>query len=293
MPHSMTGFGRSEARGPTVRLQCEIRSVNHRFLTLKQRLPGFLLRFEPWLDGRIRKRVKRGTVEVHVMHQALSEAAVSELNQKAADQYLKTFRGYLKSRKLDVTVPAELLFGLPGVLVPPDPSQQATAVKTMLGQVVDQAMEELVAMRLREGERLEKALLRETKALRECVNRIGSRTGRVQGDYRKKLRNRVDAFLSEENVLLDAATLAREVAVYSDKTDITEELDRLASHLDEFDKTLGGKGPIGRALDFLVQEISREVQTVGSKVQDQKLTSEALKAKSCVEKLREQVQNLE
>ncbi len=290
MPASMTGFGRGEDSRDGYRLQCEIRSVNHRFLSIKWRVPGPLVRYEPWIEERIRSRLVRGSVEIHLQHHAPAKDATSQLDPKAADHYRKMLSSYLKKAG-GGELPPEFLFQLPGVLVSADPSKLPRFIKAQLQSAVDEALEQLVAMRQREGKRLEKVLLREAKTLQDCVKKLAQRAPGVVDQYRKKLTARLEKLLQE--IPVDENSVAREVAMFADRSDVTEELDRLRSHLKELDLSLGKKGPIGRSLDFLVQEMARETNTIGSKMQDAQGLKQVLRAKGCVEKIREQVQNIE
>ena len=292
MPSSMTGFGRSQDEGEG-RLSCEIRSVNHRFLVSKIRLPGPLQRFEPWIDAQVRRKLKRGSVEVQVQFVGAESVALPELCESVADHYRQRIGRFLKARKLGEQVSAEFLLGLPGVMLPPDPSALASNLGPRLKRVVSAALEDHVAMRLREGERMTLVLGRETKALGLSVKRLRARAPKILKESSRRLQARLDNLLAGARTRLDSQTLAREVAVLADRSDVTEELDRLAAHAEEFDSALQAKGPVGRSLDFLIQELGREVNTIGSKTQDLQAISQVLKAKGIVERLREQVQNLE
>lgn len=293
MPQSMTGFGRAESRGRGPRLLCEARSVNHRFLATKIRMPGQLQRLESWIDARVQSRFQRGSIEISIFWRGASETLAARLDEKVADRYLKSLRAYLKKRKLSADVAPELLVGLPGVMAPPDPDELSRDFKPALQQAVDGALDELAAMRVREGQRLEQALRREAKRISEAAARLAVRVPETVAAFQRRLDERLRSLLQHQSVTPDPAIVAREVAVFADRSDVTEELDRLKSHEGEFEKLLARNGPIGRELEFLVQEMGREVQTVGSKVQDAAMLADVRAAKASLEKLREQVQNFE
>jgi len=293
MPQSITGFGRAESRGRGPRLHCEARSVNHRFLTTKIRLPAQLQRLESWVDSRVQSRFQRGSIEVAIFWRGAGETLAARLDEKVADRYLTSLRAYLKKRKLAPDVDPGLLIGLPGVMAAPDPDEIARDFKPALQQVVDAALEQLAAMRAREGARLDQALRREVKVIADHATRLAQRIPATVAAFQKRLDERLKALLQHQSVAPDPTLLAREVAIFADKSDVTEELDRLKSHDTEFARLLSRSGPIGRELEFLVQEIGREIQTVGSKVQDVTMLADVRAAKAALEKLREQVQNIE
>ncbi len=293
MPQSMTGFGRAESRGRGPRLLCEARSVNHRFLATKIRLPAQLQRLESWVDARVQSRFQRGSIEISIFWRGAGETLAARLDEKVADRYLAQLRAYFKKRKLATEIDPVLLVGLPGVMAAPDPDEIARDFKPALQAVVDDALDQLAAMRKREGARLDQALRREVKVIADHAARLATRIPDTVAAYQKRLDERLRTLLQQPSVAPDPALLAREVAIFADKSDVTEELDRLKSHDAEFARLLARSGPIGRELEFLVQEMGREIQTVGSKAQDVTMLSDVRAAKAALEKLREQVQNIE
>jgi uncharacterized protein (TIGR00255 family) len=293
MPASMTGFGRAGSRGRGARLLCEVRSVNHRFLAIKTRLPSALQQLEGQVEQQVKGRLARGSVEVAVYWRDAGARLASTLDEKVAEHYLSQLREFRKRRKLAGDVDVAALLNLPGVLAPADPDLLAADFREELTKIVGAALDALVEMRQREGERLAVSLRRELKAIRDAATAIRDGVPAMVLGYQKRLAERLAALLDGQGVAPDPAMLAREVALFADKADVTEELDRLASHEVEFDKLLRRKGPIGREFEFLVQEIGREIQTVGSKVQDGQLLAKVREAKASLERLREQVANLE
>ncbi len=293
MPASMTGFGRagSSVRGP--RLLCEVRSVNHRFLSTKIRLPSALQRLEAFVEQRIQSRVRRGSVEVSLFWRDAGERLASRVDAKVADRYLAEIRAYLRKRRIRDDVSPQLLFTLPGVLAPADADAISADFKPELTKALDAALDALVRMREREGARLAAALRRELAGVSRCAARMRAAAPATVVAYQARLAERLNALLEGQKVAPDSQLLAREVAVLADRSDVTEELDRLTSHEAEFHKLLARSGPIGREIEFLAQEMGREVQTIGSKLQDAALLAFVREAKAGVERLREQAANLE
>src|SRR6185295_4904324 len=166
------------------------------------------------------------------------ETLAARLEEKVADRYLAALRAYLKKRKLATDVSPELLFGLPGVMAPPDPDEIARDFKPTLQIVVDGAIDDLASMRAREGVRLEKALRREVKSIAEAAARLAERVPETVATFQRRLDDRLRSLLQNQSVAPDPAILAREVAIFADKSDVTEELDRLKSHEVEFGKIL-------------------------------------------------------
>jgi uncharacterized protein (TIGR00255 family) len=289
----MTGFGRASSRGRGPRLLCEIRSVNHRFLSSKIRLPSALQQLESWVEQRVQSRFHRGSIEVAVFWRDAGERLASRLDARVADHYLMQIRAYLKKRGVREDVSPQLLLSLPGVLAPVDPDAVSADFKPALQRVLDDALDALAQMRAREGERLAKVLRREVQKVSTAAARIRLRVPETVVAYQKRLDERLKSLLQGQSIAPDPQMLAREVALFAERSDVTEELDRLGSHESEFEKLLGRSGAIGRELEFLVQEMGREVQTLGSKLQDGALLTLVREAKASIERLREQVANLE
>jgi uncharacterized protein (TIGR00255 family) len=288
----MTGFGRAEDRGKGT-LLCEVRSVNHRYLSLKLHLPPPLAALENWVDARVRSRLSRGSVTVRVHVSGISLRGPARLDSELADRYLKNVREFASSRGLAADLSVEALLTLPGVLQPSEDSSEALALQPRLRKLIDGALDDLRARRQEEGLRLARAMVREAKVLAAATERIRTRARRVPQEYQKRMRERLQVLLSDSGATLDEQLVAREVAALADRSDVTEELDRLTSHLVEFERLMGQSGPVGRSLEFLIQELGREVQTIGSKALDATILRQILRAKGAIEKLREQSQNLE
>jgi uncharacterized protein (TIGR00255 family) len=291
----MTGFGRAEAVGDSVTVTAEARSVNHRHLDIALRLPRPLAAFE--MDARrlIQSRLERGRVDIAVQ---LAPAPGQSSQQVAIDaalaaQYVAQARELGSAMGLTGDVTLAWVLERPGVtrLVQETEMPTAGVAWSVLADVLGRALDGLVASRATEGEALGVEFLGLHGALRAQVATIAARTPAALARYQDRLRERIAALLGD--TLVDEGRLMTEVAMWAEKTDVREELTRLSAHLDQLSALLDKGGPVGRALDFLIQELNREVNTIGAKADDLELSQAALAAKGIIEKMREQAQNLE
>ena len=288
----MTGFGAASLEEGGCSVRVEVRSVNHRFLQVKSRLPAELSGLDGEVEAGVRKKAKRGAFTVTVQLARAKEASFAAINAQAARQYARALEQLAGDLGLAGGVRLEDLLQLPGVVESNrDDVERAGETKRVL-RALAQALEALIAMRRKEGEALAADLAKHVTALRKLVARIGRRMPVVVQRHHANLRRRVDELLAGRNAVSEA-DLAREVAVIADRLDIAEELSRLESHLDQLGSLLERGGALGRQLDFLVQELLREVNTVGSKCNDAQVAHWVVEAKTRVERMREQVQNVE
>ncbi len=294
MIQSMTGFGRAEATGDAVAVTVEIRSVNHRHLDVALRLPSALAALE--LDARrlVQARVERGRVDVGVQVTPAGGQPTQDVrvNAALARRYAEQARDLGRELGLAGDPALSWVLERAGVLevadtTPPPPA----AVWPLLERALTAALDALVARRAAEGVALASELRGHVTDLGAEVTAMTARAPLAAARRGERLRERLRALLGE--VPLDEARIATEVAVWAQKTDVTEELARLRAHLDEFALMLDKGGPVGRPFDFLIQELNREVNTVAAKADDLELSQAALAAKAVLEKMREQVQNLE
>jgi uncharacterized protein (TIGR00255 family) len=294
MIRSMTGFGRAEGSGESWTLTVEARSVNQRHLDVALRLPRALASLEIEARRLVQAHVERGRVDVDVQLAPATGAPAREVKVDAAlaQRYLEQARAVGRALGIPGDPPLGWVLERPGVLhldevAVPDPA----AIWPLLRETLDRALDELVARREAEGAALASALRALRADLGAQVAAMAARAPVASARRGERLRERLQTLLGETP--LDEARIATEVTVWAQKTDITEELDRLRSHLDEVGLVLDKGGPAGRRLDFLMQELHREVNTVASKADDLELSQAALAAKGTLEKMREQVQNLE
>ncbi len=294
MIRSMTGFGRGEAVGDAASVTVEIRSVNHRHLDIALRLPPALSPLE--MDARrlVQARVERGRVDVGVLMAPTGGRPAQDVhvNPALARRYAEQARQLGRELGLAGDPSLTWLLEQPGVLdvadvTPPPPEQ----VWPLLERALSAALDALVARRAAEGAALASELRGHLAGLGADVSAMAARAPLAAARRGERLRERLRGLLGEAPI--DEARIATEVAVWAQKTDVTEELARLRAHLEEFALMLDKGGPVGRPFDFLIQELNREVNTVASKADDLELSQATLAAKGVIERMREQVQNLE
>lgn len=296
MIRSMTGFGRETFDVDGVPFEIEIRTVNHRHLDVRIRLPRSLAEHEAALKTRVQDHLKRGKVDVGI---AVASGAAAppalEVDHLLAGQIVAAARQLAEAHGLEGDLrPAELL-ALPGVTRfverEIDPGHLQSAVEAAL----DATLAAVDAMRAREGESLEREIRERLASIAQLVDAVEVRAGGVVEAVREKLRRRMEK-LEVETGLLDEARLHQEIVIAADRLDITEEVVRLRSHIDQFHGVLDGSGAgiaIGRQLDFLLQEMGRETNTIGSKGNDADIAHLVVDLKTELERVREQVQNVE
>jgi len=294
MVRSMTGFGRAEVSGDSIAVTVEARSVNHRHLDVALRLPRALSSLE--LDARrlIQSRLERGRVDVAVQVTPLAGTGVQrvQVDGALAREYVARAQALAVELGLTGAPSLDWILERSGVMRLEDAEPlEPSAPWPLLERALGQALDELVARRAAEGERLVEALRSLHAELTGAVDTMAARAPAASARREQRLRERLRALLAETPI--DESRLLSEAAIWADKTDVSEELARLRAHLAEFTLALDKGGPVGRALDFLLQELNREVNTVGSKADDLELSQSALAAKGALEKIREQVQNLE
>jgi uncharacterized protein (TIGR00255 family) len=288
MIRSMTGFARVERQGAWGALACELRSVNHRYLEVSLRLPEELKTLEADLRQRISAALRRGKVDLSLyLRGAGAGAAATEIDDQALGQLLARIASVRD--RLDDAAPVSPLDALrwPGVLR--EVERDADALIAATRQLLDEALVEIEASRAREGRRIRETLLQRTASMRELVDTVKTRLPEVSA----RLRTRVVERIEQLGVTPDPDRLEQELVLYAHKMDVAEELDRLESHLVEIGSILDSDEPAGRRLDFLMQELNREANTLSSKSQDVETTRAAVEMKVAIEQMREQIQNVE
>ena len=290
--YSMTGYGRGTASLDGRELTIELKSVNNRFLDIGMKLPRQLSFLEDGLRKLLNDALSRGHVDVFVNYRNLrSDAKTVRVDEALLQAYLTSARESAKALDLEDDLTLSKALTLPDVttILPADEDQQALAE---LGRAaMTMAIDGLKAMRFKEGERLKQDLSARMDTMTGYAAAIERRAPAVAEEYRTKLTARVEELLGETEV--DRARLATEVAIFADRAAIDEEIVRLNTHLVHFRELLEADEPVGRKMDFLVQEMNRECNTIGSKANDAELTSIVLLSKAEIEKLREQIQNIE
>lgn len=285
---SMTGFGQADDGNGLV---VEVRTVNHRHLDVACRLPKAWAGLEAEVKAEVARHVRRGRVELSVRLDTGAEGAGMRVDEAQAARYLAVAEGLAHKTGLERVLDLATLLTLPGVVVPDDaPPDPDASRERVLGGVTG-ALTAAAAMRRDEGAALEKEIRERAALVREGVARIEARRPEAVRQAGERLRERVAALCA--GVSVDAGRLAQEVAVLAERGDVTEELTRLASHLDQFTRNLDAAEAVGRTLDFLLVEMNREANTIGAKCQDVGIAADVVVLKGEIEKLREQVQNVE
>lgn len=290
--YSMTGYGRGAASSEGRELTIELKSVNNRFLDIGMKLPRQLSFLEDGLRKLLNDSLSRGHVDVFVNYRNLrSDSKTVRVDEPLLRAYLISARESAKALDLTDDLTLSRALTLPDVttILPADEDQQA--LMDLSTQVMAEAIENLKTMRYKEGERLKLDLSARMDTMTGYAAVIEKRAPAVVEEYRAKLTARIEELLGETEV--DRARLATEVAIFADRAAIDEEIVRLNTHLVHFRELLEAEEPVGRKMDFLVQEMNRECNTIGSKANDAELTSIVLLCKAEIEKLREQIQNIE
>lgn len=282
---SMTGYGVAREESDSVIADVEVRSVNARFSKVSIKAPATLGAYEGDLETQALKTVKRGNVALSVVLRGRGVATPVTINEEVVLGYQAVFRRLGLS---EAAIPQ-----LPGVIVSNAPERASDDEMSAVRKALKRALEQLVGMREREGAALADVLDKSVAKLAALREQVAARVPVVVEEQRRRLKDRVDALLAASGTNLDPQTLAREVAILADKSDVTEELDRLASHLKQSRELFASSEPIGRTLDFVAQEMLREVNTIGSKSVDTELGRLVIEMKSEVERFKEQVANVE
>ncbi|MDD4324714.1 MAG: YicC family protein [Eubacteriales bacterium] len=295
MLKSMTGYGSGSAENTNLSVTIEAKSVNHRFLDVSVRMPRSFLRYENTLRTLVQERIKRGKVDVFVsLDQLESSGRKVKLDHGLAKSY---FEALLELADLTSTKDFEAISVLSrfnDIFIDVDDPLEEESIRDVLVRAMETALSDLDDARRLEGSRLTRNLLEKTDALEEELNKIKELSPRVVEQYRERLLARAEELLAEDRQeWYDDQRLFAETAIFADKAAIDEELTRLRSHLLSLREILQGDGPSGRQLDFLIQELNREINTIGSKANDFEISQLVVSMKSILEQIREQVQNLE
>jgi len=299
---SMTGFGRATVPDPEGggTWAVEARSVNHRFLDVKLRLPPLLVDAEATIRAAVAQRLRRGRVELVVLSPHGDDAPAGlgvTVNFALAARLVDAHRALAERLGVPVSLSTAQLAAHPGVLVPAEDTAAADALRARLHTGIEAALDALVRARNDEGQALAMELGRRLGAVEALKARIAARAPEQAVAYRARLEARMRELLSALDLAADTGRVLHEVAVFAEKTDVTEELARLEIHLAQATLFVRGEGAdeegIGRRFDFVCQEMNREANTIGSKVQDVQISSWVIEVKAELERLREQVQNVE
>ena len=288
----MTGYGRSELNKNNKNIIVEIKSVNHRYADFSIRVFKNYTFLEDRIRGYLQKYIARGKVDVYLTIESYAEdEQLVFVNDSLAASYINALK-YLRDTfnlKDDISVSNIARYNDFFRIEKKEEDQEE--LWSLVKETLDIAVKDLIAAREREGMHLKNDLIKKSKYIIEIINEIKARAPQMAEEYRKKIEEKVKEFLN--NSQLDENRILTEVCLFAEKVNIDEEIVRLHSHLIEFEKMLDSEQPVGRRLDFLIQEMNREINTIGSKANDLYIAQRVVEAKSEIEKLREQVQNIE
>jgi len=292
MIRSMTGYGKGEAAWTGGTVMVEARSVNHRFCEVVVRLPRGLGELEEDLKRKVQERCARGRVELNVSVSGLGEGRkVFRLDRAAARQYHRLLCELQRELGLEGKPTLGMMAGFREIVAVSEEPPDDRALKRTILKLAGSALTRLDGMRRREGALLAKDIHSRLQDVREEIGRVEARAPLIAQEQFTRMKARVATLLEPGGA--DQARLCTELAVYADRCDVTEEVTRLGAHLAQFGGTLKTTGPVGRTLDFLLQEMGREVNTIGAKANDSEVAARVVRIKSELEKIREQVQNIE
>jgi len=290
---SMTGFGEAQHHEPGLTYTLEIRSLNNRYFKPAIKLPEPLQFLEANVEKLLRSRLGRGSVTYTLRLRSETVEAAHDINTAALEWYLGRLR-QVQPPGGPVSIDMATILTLPGVCQPRQVDDDARHAQWQtIRQLTEEALDRLLAMRREEGQALRLDLLTQCQAIREHLDVVARRAPSVIQEYHQRLARRVGELTAGATLELNKADLAREVAVFAERSDVNEELARLASHLDQFVQLCDSKEHAGRKLDFIAQEMLREANTIGSKGNDGEIAREIVEVKSRIDRLKEQVQNVE
>ncbi len=296
MIQSMTGFGEAAGSHDGVHYSLEVRSLNNKYFKVSTRMPEELNALEPVVETALRAKLSRGSVVVTVNVATQTEKAALEINHHALSKYIAQLRESPEFASGQLHIQLAPLLTLPGVLQrPAETERKLDEIRTLLLKLLGEACDHLIGMRRREGLVLREDLMSHHRLIADRLSVIRERAPKVVADYQSRLQERVNALLEELGRTIDSADLIKEVAIFAERSDVAEEVTRLAAHLDQFEELLFREDgrPVGRTLDFLTQEMLREANTIASKSSDAEISRGIVEVKGAIDRIKEQVQNLE
>jgi len=290
----MTGFGEAHCQQGSLAVAVEVRTVNSRFFKLSVRAGEGYGPLEPKIENVVRRRIRRGAVQVTLRIHRARPLEDFKINAEVLDRYRCQLETLRRQWNMPGDTPLEALLPLPGVV--DEDFRAAFDLEVdwpVIAQALEAAMESLARMRSEEGRAMAEDLRANRTAILTALERVQERAPLVADGYRARLDHRLKNVLAEYNVSLDPADLIREVSLFAERGDISEEIVRLLSHLDQFEATMDLPESSGRTLEFLTQEMFREVNTIGSKGNDVEIARDVIEIKAAIERMREMIQNIE
>ncbi len=292
MIKSMTGFGRCEITAEDCKIAVEMKSVNHRYLDLSIKMPRQFNPFEAELRNQLKKDIQRGKVDVFVSYETFSDtSATLKYNRNIAREYMEILHTISEEFSIPKDMTAGKLARMPEVISMENCEEDEEHLLALLKECTEGAVKQFVTQRRAEGERLRTDLLEKLDRISGWVTEVEFRSPMILREYRKRLMNKVSEILADTS--LEESRIAAEVTLFADKICVDEETVRLRSHIDAVRKALNQGGAVGRQLDFIAQEMNREANTILSKANDMEISQTAISLKTEIEKVREQIQNIE
>lgn len=289
----MTGYGKGESENKLYRFKIEIKSVNHRYLDINVKLPRYLIYLEESIKKLIKDSLNRGKVDVFVN---FDFSEISAIDVKVDLSLARNYKLALEELKNELEIEDDIrlnnILTLPDIIRTEKKELDEDLIWASIKDSTTKALKRIIEMRESEGEQLKRDMIQKLSNIESIISIVEKRSIYVVEEYRVKLSERIKSIL-EDSTHIDMDRLAMEVAIYADKSSIDEELTRLRSHVLQFKEILSEKGAIGRKLDFLIQEFNREVNTIGSKSSNSDIVKSVVALKSEIEKVREQIQNIE
>lgn len=296
MLQSMTGFGDACVQRNGVSIFVEVRSINNRYLKLTLRTGDMLGGMEALIEEEVRKHLARGTIQVTVRMVSDHSPDRYRINLPVLEKYYETLTQWSAAKsdfQVSGALSPESLLGLPGVVEEISPDENSEELWAHVQETLREALKRLTDMRVREGEALAQDMMKNRQVIIQCLQRIVARAPQVSVLFAQRLVDKVNGLLEQYSVSINQSDILREVAIFADRCDISEEIARLKSHLQQFESIMKNESSPGKKLDFLTQELFREVNTIGSKANDVEISHEVIDMKACIERIREQVQNVE
>lgn len=298
MIRSMTGFGEASEQRDGVHHSVEVRSLNNRYFKATIRLPDILAGLEAELETLLRQRLNRGSITAVVKMRTGEGGRAQKINDTALMAYLdhlETIHSKIAEKDQSVHIDLTALLALPGVLANDDEIEVVERARPIILRLAEQACERLGAMRVREGKSISDDLNKQRALIMSRLESIRERAPHVVEEYHQRLRARIDDLLKRAELKVDEKDLIREVAIFAERVDISEEVTRLSEHLKQFERITTGADsePAGRTLDFLSQELLREANTIASKSNDAPISRTIVEVKGAIDRIKEQVQNVE
>ena len=290
----MTGFGEAHRQQDGLAISVELRTINSRYLKISTRTSDGYGSLEPQIEAHLRDRVHRGTLQVNVKIDRAKSADDYRLDPRVVEHYRQQIEGIYREWGSAQQVSIESLLALPGVVDEDSAGQHSAAEHwPLIQETLEEAVQNLERMRAEEGRAMTADLRNNGRTVTACLDLIQQRAPLVAEGYRVRLEERLSKILAERNLTFDPADVIREIGLFAERSDISEEIVRLRSHLDQFESLLDSKESTGRKLEFLTQEMFREVNTIGSKANDVEIARQVIEIKAAIERIREMIQNIE